>query len=151
MSADPAGAAAADPKNPMTWGMYSYANSDPLNYYDPDGLDTTTPCSDLNFIYAGQSVGTVQQALDLTENVTDIAETEYTESGHGTSVNSQLEEDEIGAVIMNRFALVNGYAYLYPAPGQQPVQVVRSGACLTALSRRSSRHRTSSRFGAAAR
>jgi hypothetical protein len=31
-------------------------------------------------------------------------------------VNSQLEEDEVGAVIMNRWAVVNGYLYFYPYP-----------------------------------
>ena len=122
MSPDPAGAGAADVRNPTTWSMYTYANTDPLNYYDPDGLDTT--CADTSFAYAGTPLGTTQDALDDEgQSVTDLAETMYTESGQGPSSNSTQEEAEIGAVIMNRWLLVNGYWYLYPYAGSGPLSV----------------------------
>ncbi len=122
MSPDPAGAGAADVRNPTTWSMYTYANTDPLNYYDPDGLDTT--CADTSFAYAGTPLGITQDALDDEgQSVTDLAETMYTESGQGPSSNSTQEEAEIGAVIMNRWLLVNGYWYLYPYAGSGPLSV----------------------------
>jgi hypothetical protein len=88
---------------------------------DPDGLSSI--CSSQWFLYNGRIVGTVADALNLTTNVTDLAETEYTESGHNTGVDSTDEEDMIGEVIMNRWALVNGYDYLYTDVGRPPLGV----------------------------
>jgi len=119
-SPDPSGASAADPGNPNSWNMYAYAGGDPINFNDPDGL-ATSDCGDSWFSYNGQVIGTVSDALyKLGTNVTDLAETEYTESRHDPGVNSTAEEDMIGEVIMNRWALVNGYWYLYPYPHQPP-------------------------------
>jgi RHS repeat-associated protein len=106
--------------NSGSWNMYTYANGEPVNSQDPDGLST---CADALFSYNGQVIGTVSQALNLTNDVTVLAETEYTEAGHGSGANSTAEEDMIGEVIMNRWALVNGYSYLYPNKGRPPLDV----------------------------
>lgn len=121
MSPDPAGLGAARPATPATWNMYMYADSDPMNFYDPDGLSTTAPCSSSAFYYNGQYLGSVADALALTADVTILAETEFTEAAHGASVDSPAEEDMIGEVIMNRWELVNGYWYLYTTPGLPPL------------------------------
>jgi hypothetical protein len=39
MQADPAGNFVADPTNPQSWNMYTYAWNNPLAYVDPTGLD----------------------------------------------------------------------------------------------------------------
>ena len=36
---DPAGMAAANPKNPGSWNRYAYGKGDPVNHRDPTGLD----------------------------------------------------------------------------------------------------------------
>ena len=61
--------------------------------------------------------------MALTPDVMDLAETEYTESGHGPSTDVADEELMIGEVVMNRWALVNGYWYLYTAPNTSPLPV----------------------------
>jgi RHS repeat-associated protein len=38
VSADPAGNFVADPGSPQSWNLYSYAWSNPLQYFDPSGL-----------------------------------------------------------------------------------------------------------------
>jgi RHS repeat-associated protein len=38
LTPDPAGMRAADPSDPITWNRFAYANGDPLNYYDPEGM-----------------------------------------------------------------------------------------------------------------
>jgi hypothetical protein len=107
--------------------MYAYAGGDPINFNDPDGLATSN-CGDSLFSYNGNVIGTVSQALNMTANVTILAETEFTEAGHGSSTNSTAEEDMIGEVIMNRWALVNGYWYLYPTAGRPPLDVSAWGS-----------------------
>lgn len=109
-----------DYSNSTSWNLYTYVNGDPVNSQDPDGLST---CADSLFSYNGQVIGTVSQALNLTGDVTVLAETEYTEAGHSSGTNSTAEEDMIGEVIMNRWALVNGYWYLYPSKGRPPLDV----------------------------
>jgi len=37
LSPDPGGISTANPKNPMSWNRYAYANSDPINFNDPSG------------------------------------------------------------------------------------------------------------------
>jgi hypothetical protein len=37
-SPDPAGLAAADPRDPVSWNRYSYVYGDPASYADPDGF-----------------------------------------------------------------------------------------------------------------
>ena len=120
LTPDPADASAADPTNPNSWNMYAYAGGDPVNFIDPDGL---APCSSSGFVYNGMMIGTVAYALALTKDVTALAETEYTEAGHGFGTNSTAEEDMIGEVVMNRWALVNGYSYLYPTARRPPQDV----------------------------
>ncbi len=39
ISPDPSGAAAVDPSNPQSWNRYVYVLNNPLNAFDPDGLD----------------------------------------------------------------------------------------------------------------
>jgi RHS repeat-associated protein len=118
---DPLGLKAVRLGNPGSWNRYAYAGGDPINFIDPDGL---SPCSTGGLVYNGVLLGSVSDALnDFGTDVTDLAETEYTESGHGSGVNSTAEEDMIGEVIMNRWALVNGYWYLYPNAGRPPQDV----------------------------
>ena len=38
LSPDPGGIATANPSNPITWNRYLYANADPANFNDPNGL-----------------------------------------------------------------------------------------------------------------
>jgi RHS repeat-associated protein len=40
---DPAGKRRVDPKNPTSWNMYAYAGDDPVNRFDPSGLDYCDP------------------------------------------------------------------------------------------------------------
>jgi RHS repeat-associated protein len=122
LTPDPSGASAADPSNPNSWNVYAYTEGDPINFYDPDGLATSN-CGDSSFEYNGRVIGTVSQALKLTADVTILAETEFTEAGHGSGTNSTAEEDMIGEVVMNRWALVNGYWNLYPASHRPPLNV----------------------------
>jgi RHS repeat-associated protein len=125
LTPDPADAGAADPTNPNSWNMYGYAGGDPVNFIDPDGL---APCSSSGFEYNGMMIGTVAYALALTKDVTALAETEYTEAGHSSGTNSSAEEDMIGEVVMNRWALVNGYSYLYPTARRPPLNVSAWGS-----------------------
>ena len=43
VSADPAGNFVADPGNPQSWNLYSYALNNPLAFIDPSGLFTDCP------------------------------------------------------------------------------------------------------------
>ena len=121
LSPDPAGTGAVSTSDPTSWNAYAYAGGDPVGLYDPDGLDT---CADEQFSYDGQPLGTVSSVLNnFNQNVTLLAETEYTESGHGSGVDSYGEETMIGEVVMNRWAIVNGYWHLYPTPHGGPLPV----------------------------
>ena len=40
-----------DPANPQSWNTYAYANGDPVNCNDPDGLD----CSSTGFYLTGST------------------------------------------------------------------------------------------------
>jgi RHS repeat-associated protein len=40
---DPGGLKTADPGNPTSWNRYSYANGDPVNFYDPKGRFVCNP------------------------------------------------------------------------------------------------------------
>jgi len=73
MTPDPSGVDAVDATNPNSWNMYSYAGGDPIKFYDPDGLATSS-CSNSWFSYNGQVIGTVGDALKLTKDVTILAE-----------------------------------------------------------------------------
>jgi len=42
-SPDPGGMKTAKPKYPGSWNRYSYANNDPVNFYDPSGLIAKLP------------------------------------------------------------------------------------------------------------
>jgi len=44
VSPDPAGLAAVDPTNPQSWNRYAYVENDPIDYYDPLGLNKDNNC-----------------------------------------------------------------------------------------------------------
>jgi RHS repeat-associated protein len=54
-SADPAGIKATNPKNPMSWNRYAYANDDPVNRFDPSGRGSGFVGSDPNDPTSGGS------------------------------------------------------------------------------------------------
>jgi RHS repeat-associated protein len=58
-SPDPAGLAAADPTNPQSWNRYAYVIGDPVNQFDPSGLDGASlyGCS---ISYTGMQTGPPQ-------------------------------------------------------------------------------------------
>jgi RHS repeat-associated protein len=111
-----------DSANPGSWNSYAYAGADPINFYDPDGLAASN-CGDSHLDYNGYDIGTISQVLKLDANITILAKTEFTEAGHSSGPDSHAEEDLIGEVIMNRWALVNGYYYLFPTAGRPPLNV----------------------------
>jgi RHS repeat-associated protein len=101
-----------DYKNPLSWNAYAYVNGDPVNSIDPFGLMT---CGDKEGydIYSGLDVN--QTFSQLLANGSDLAlfgTTIFVESAESVSQNGQNEIAAIGAVIFNRFQLVNGYAAL---------------------------------------
>ncbi len=52
ISPDPAGLAVVDPSLPQSWNRYAYVMGDPVNHYDPSGLETY--CIPLSLIGGGK-------------------------------------------------------------------------------------------------
>ena len=119
MTPDPSGSAASDMENPTSWNMYAYVNGDPVNFSDPEGLD----CSSTPYYYNGKYQGTVGSIIGADSDISTLATAMYTESGHGSKVDVIDEEYAIGAVIMNRWQLVNKNWYLSSSPGGASLSV----------------------------
>ncbi len=107
---------AADPSDPGSWNMYAYAGNDPINFNDPDGL---MRCGDIPGVDAsGKATGrTFEDILDTSTDYGLLAVTIFVESaGKGTGSGAS-EMAAIGAVIMNRFNIVNGYTEMQLSNG----------------------------------
>jgi RHS repeat-associated protein len=108
-----------DPANPQSWNTYAYANGDPVNGNDPDGLD----CSSTGFYFNGVYQGTIGDLIGAQSSISILATAMYTESGHGKGVDVSDEEYSIGAVIMNRWEFVNKNWYLSSSAGGPSLNV----------------------------
>ncbi len=98
--------------DPQSLNKYTYVRNDPVNRVDPDG---NQDCASTPFEYNGTIIGTYGDILDSGSNEALLAETMFTESGHGSFAN--YEEFYVGATVMNRWQLVNNYWYLSKSPG----------------------------------
>ncbi len=103
-----------DINDPSGWNMYSYTESDPINFFDPDGL---SKCQDGIVVDHGVAKGTLGKLLDGKSDLSLISETIFTESAMSTSTNGAKEMSAIAAVIMNRWQILNGYFWMYDAKG----------------------------------
>src|SRR5665213_1215267 len=99
-----------DYQNPVSWNAYSYTNGDPINFNDPSGLLT---CGDIPGANSGGLTGrTFQQILNTDTDYGLLATTIYVESAGSASSQGSLEMAAIGAVIMNRYNIVNGFTQM---------------------------------------
>ena len=123
--------------NPISMNLYNYTLGDPINSNDPTGLATTPTCGNAGFSFNGVYQGTISQIMAGTSNQAILAQTMYTESGHGAGVDVTDEEYAIGAVLMNRWEFVNKNWYLFSAPvaaGSQPVSTAGWGTAGDSIS-----------------
>ena len=111
--------------------MYAYANGDPVNFNDPDGLD----CASTPYCFNGAYQGTIGEIIGKQSDVSILATAMYTESGHGKGVDVADEEYSIGAVIMNRWEFVNKNWYLSSSAGGPSLTYQVGGRPATALLR----------------
>ena len=117
LTADPAGSG-------MNW--YAYVGGDPVNFNDPEGL---IPCSQASVVFNRQVVGTMQSFLTSGSDAATLALFIWGESG--TNLNSPTYWDEkiaIGAVAVNRLALVNGTRRVLDEGTGQPMRISGWGA-----------------------
>jgi len=104
-----------DYQNPVSWNAYSYTNGDPINFNDPSGLLT---CGDIPGANSGGLTGrTFQQILNTSTDYGLLATTIYVESAGSASSQGSLEMAAIGAVIMNRYNIVNGFTQMGRSDG----------------------------------
>ena len=115
MTPDPSGLDATDVSNPDSWNMYAYVGGDPVNYSDPEGL---LRCGDIPGANASGPTGrTFEDILDTGTDYGLLAVTIYVESSGKASSQGFAEMAAIGAVIMNRFNIVNGYTQMTRSNG----------------------------------
>ena len=110
--------------NPVSMNLYNYTIGDPVNLNDPSGLAPT--CGGSEYFFNGKDQGTIANAISQNSSVGLLATAMYTESGHGSNSNVTYEEWAIGAVILNRWELVNKDWYWFngpAAPGSKPISV----------------------------
>lgn len=100
-----------DSLDPASWNMYSYAEGDPVNLFDPTGLTT---CGQGIWSGTGQSIGSI---IGSGSNLALLTETIFTESAESASPAGQLEMGAIASVIMNRWQILNGYYWLSNGSG----------------------------------
>ena len=109
LTPDPSGTNES-PVVPDSWNLYAYAEGDPINSYDPDGLT----CQDIVLDVFGVSRGiTVGQFLNGRTDQSALAITTFTETRIGTDDLATKEKALVFGVIMNRWQFVNGYFTLY--------------------------------------
>ena len=101
--------------NPGSWNAYAYTIGDPINGNDPTGLMT---CGDIPGANSGGLTGrTFQDILDTSTDYGLLAVTIFVESAGTATSNGALEMAAIGAVIMNRYNIVNGFTQLMRSDG----------------------------------
>ena len=114
-TSDPAGTAAVDVDDPGSWNSYAYAGNDPLNFNDPSGL---LRCGDIPGANAGGLTGrTFQDILNTSTDYGLLATTIFVESAGSASYSGAQEMAAIGAVIINRYNIVNGFTQLMRSDG----------------------------------
>jgi RHS repeat-associated protein len=118
-SPDPSGTSAVYMPNPRSWNMYAYANSDPVSFNDPTGLD----CASTPYYFDGAYEDTIGDIIAKQSDISILATAMYTESGHGNGVDVAHEESSIGATIMNRWEFVNRNWYLSSSAGGPSLNV----------------------------
>jgi RHS repeat-associated protein len=117
LSADPS--MPGDVANPGSWNFYAYVGGDPINYIDPEGL---ARCDETQLSLNGRNLGTIGSVIAAGEDWGLLTQTVFVESRTSTDQAALDEISMIGAVIMNRWQIVNGYYSVYD--GDRRVQVV---------------------------
>ncbi len=102
--------------NPISMNLYNYTLGDSMNSNDPTGLASTPTCGSAGFSFNGVYQGTISSILSSGSNQAILAQTAYTESGHGANVDVTDEEYAIEGVIMNRWEFANKNWYLFAGP-----------------------------------
>jgi RHS repeat-associated protein len=106
----------ADPNDPGSWNRYVYADNDPINVNDPSGL---LSCGDVRLVNSkGEFTGrTFAQGLSADSDLSLLTVTIFVESSGRATEQAAEEMAAIGAVIMNRYNLVNGFTQMYRSDG----------------------------------
>jgi RHS repeat-associated protein len=103
------------PADPRSWNRYAYVEGDPVNFNDPQGL---LRCGDIPGEHGGILTGrTFEDILDTGTDYGLLAVTIFVESARKASSQGFAEMAAIGAVIMNRFNIVNGYTQMTRSNG----------------------------------
>ena len=106
-----------DPADPGSWNTYAYTGGDPVNYLDPSGLGTCAQALTDNG--NGPPFGSL---INSTTDLGVLIETMFTESAQTNQGQGPTEIASIGAVIMNRYQILNGYWWVLNSGGT-PIQV----------------------------
>ena len=95
-----------DVTDPSSWNAYSYSESDPINFFDPEG---TTACGDLNILAGNQNLG---QAVTAKTDLGLLGRVVWAESDHTWSRQLSMgyynEQDAIAWSVVNRWNILHG-------------------------------------------
>jgi RHS repeat-associated protein len=101
-----------DPGNPGSWNMYAYVNGDPVNFNDPDGLQS---CGSLKGFGSGQ---TLKQAIEGSDDAALLGRLAWAESSGSIFAQYYIEEKTAVAVsVVNRWKIDNGLIFIQNASG----------------------------------